>query len=122
MFSSDEDPDEIIKIMSGRLTTREYNKATPERQRDEDKKRECDLDEDEYDKRNADLWYLLKDKLEGDDALGKLKGLDDGEGIMGYQKFYKFYSAVPASTLSHKMGLAMNPDKPKKGQRGCRPA
>ena len=60
------------------------------------------------------MWYLLKDKLDGDDALGKLKGLDDGEGIMGYQKLYKFYSAVTGSTLSHKMGLAMNPERPKK--------
>ena len=94
----DEDADDIIKIMSGRLTIWEYDKATSGGQREDDNKGEYELDDDDYQKLNEDLWYILKEKLEGDDALGKLKGLDDGEGIMGYQKLYKFYSAVTGST------------------------
>merc|ERR1712113_804501 len=110
----DDDADEIIKIMNGRLTSREYDKAPLTVQREDDDKGDYELDDDDYQKLNEDMWYLLKDKLDGDDALGKLKGLEDGEGIMGYQKLYKFYSVVTGSTSSHKMGLAMNPDRPKR--------
>ena len=34
--------------------------------------------------------------------------------MQAYQKIYKWYSAVTGVTLSAKMSLAMNPDKPKK--------
>ena len=64
-------------------------------------------------------WYSkapknVNDKLEGIEPRGKLKGLREGDGLQAYQKIYKWYSAVTGVTLSAKMSLAMNPDKPKK--------
>ena len=61
-----------------------------------------------------DLWYIFTDKLEGQDPRGKVKGLCEGDGLTAYQKIYKWYSAVTGVTLSGKMNLAMNPEKPKK--------
>ena len=61
-----------------------------------------------------DLWYILTDKLEGLDPRGKMKGLREGEGPTAYQNIYKWYSAVTGVTLSGKMNLAMNPEKPTK--------
>ena len=62
----DEDSDEIIKIMSGWLTTREYNKASTAKQREDDEKGEYELSEEDCQKLDEDLWYPLKDKLDGD--------------------------------------------------------
>ena len=64
-------------------------------------------------KLNEDLWWVLNEKLEGDDPRSKLKGLSDGDGVIAYQKVYKWYSAVTGATLSQKMSQAMNPDPPK---------
>ena len=65
-------------------------------------------------KLDEDVWYILNDKLEGIEPRGKLKGLREGDGLQAYQRIYKWYSAVTGVTLSAKMSLAMNPDKPKK--------
>ena len=52
--------------------------------------------------------------LKGVESRCKLKGLREGEGLTAYQKIYKWYSAVTGVTLSGKVNLAMNPEKPKK--------
>ena len=39
---------------------------------------------------SEDLWYILNEKLEGQDPLGKLKGLKEGQGLTAYQKVYKW--------------------------------
>ena len=51
----DDDADEIIKIMNGRLTSREYSKASLPVQREDDNKGDFELDEEDYQKLNEDM-------------------------------------------------------------------
>ena len=95
------------------MTAAEYNKASAAKQLADDNKGEYDFTTDHLAKLDEDLWYILNDKLEGIEPRGKLKGLREGDGLQAYQKIYKWYSAVTGVTLSAKMSLAMNPDKPK---------
>ena len=74
-------------------------------QEDDDKGDDWDIEEDDIDKLDEDLWYVLKDKLDGVDPNGKMKGLKQGEGIKAYQKIYKWYAAVTGLALTGKMGL-----------------
>ena len=64
----DEDANDIINILNGRLTSREYSKSTLAIQRDDDNTGGYELNEDDYQKLSEDLWYLLKVKLEGDEC------------------------------------------------------
>ena len=111
----DEDEDDTAIIMNVRLTAAEYNKAPAVKQLADDDKGEHEFTTDHLAKLWEDLWYILIDKLEGIEPRGKLKGLREGDGLQAYQNIYKWYSAVTGVTLSAKMSLAINPDKPKKG-------
>ena len=110
----DEDEDDMTRILNDRLTANEYAKASPVKKKQDDDKGEYEVTEEHLTKLDEDLWYILNDKLEGIEPRGKLKGLREGDGLQAYQKIYKWYSAVTGVTLSAKMSLAMNPDKPKK--------
>ena len=44
----DEDADEIIHIMNGRLTSREYAKATTSAQREEEANGDYELEDEDY--------------------------------------------------------------------------
>ena len=110
----DEDEDDIARILNDRLTASEYSKSSLVKQTQDDNKGEHEFTAEHLTKLDEDLWYILNDKLEGIEPRGKLKGLREGDGLQAYQKIYKWYSAVTGVTLSAKMSLAMNPDKPKK--------
>ena len=110
----EQDEDDIIKIMSGRLTADEYMKASQGKRDEDDNKGDYEFTEENKVQLEEDLWYILNEKLEGIEARGKLKGIMDGDGIMAWQKVHKWYSAVTGATLSSKMSQAMNPDPPRK--------
>ena len=57
----------------------------------------------------------MNEKLEGVEPRGKLKKLSEGDGLMAYQKVYKWYSAVTGVTQTHKVNLVMNPTKAQEG-------
>ena len=63
-------------------------------------------------KLDEDIWYVLKDKLEGAEANGKMKGLRQGEAIKAYQNIYKWYASVTGLALTSKMNNAMSPTPP----------
>ena len=109
------DGEDLLRVMNDRLTDNEYRKASDERQmEDDDKGEELDFTENDLDRLNEDLWYIMQEKMEGEETRTKLKGLKEGEGLGGYQKIYRWYSAVTGITLAQKMNSAMNPVKPKK--------
>eukprot|EP00959_Pyramimonas_sp_CCMP1952_P461239 9481258-Pyramimonas_sp.AAC.4 len=89
-------------------------KASQAKQKEDEDKGDHEFTEEEKEQMAEDLWYILNEKLEGTEAKGNLKGLTDGDGIMAWQKVYKWYSAVTGATLSVKMSQAMNPEQPKK--------
>eukprot|EP00959_Pyramimonas_sp_CCMP1952_P249996 5226321-Pyramimonas_sp.AAC.1 len=72
--------------MNGRLTTSEYLKANQAKQAEDDNKRDHEFTEGDKTEKEEDLWYILNEKLEGAEAMGKLKGPMDGDGIMAWQK------------------------------------
>ena len=110
----DTDDEDLCRILNDRLTQSEYRVASPAERTIDDNKGEYDFTEKDMFRLSEDLWYILNDKLEGQDPLGKLKGLKEGQGLTAYQKVYKWYFAVTGVTLKAKTNLAMNPDKPKK--------
>ena len=81
---------DFSRIMNGRVTLNEYQKASRAAIEADDAKGDCELDESDMEKLGEDLWCLLKDKLEGVEPRGKLKGLHEGDGLMTYQKIYKW--------------------------------
>ena len=83
------------------------------KQTEDDNKGEHEFTSEHQFTLDEDLFYILNDKLEGIEPRGKLKGLREGDGLQAYQKIYKWYSAVTRVTLSHKMSLAMNPERPR---------
>ena len=109
-----EDAEDLQRILNGRLTLNEYAQASPATQAIEDNKGDFEFTDEHMEKLDEDLWYVLNDKLVGDEPRGKLKGLSDGDGLTAYQKLYKWYSAVTGVTLSAKMSEAMNPEPPKR--------
>ena len=111
----DVDDDDMLRILNNRLTQEEYdNKASAAERKVDDDKGDYEFPMSSLKQLEEDLWYIFNDKLEGQEPRGKIKGLHEGDGLTAYQKIYKWYSAVTGVTLSGKMNLAMNPDKPKK--------
>ena len=76
----EEDEDDIIRIMNGRLTAYEFMKASQAKQKEDEDKGDYEFTEEEKAQMGEDLWYILNEKLEGAEARGKLKGLTDGDG------------------------------------------
>ena len=111
----DVDDDDMVRILNNRLTQEEYdNKASAAERLVDDNKGDYEFTMSNLKQLEEDLWYILTDKLEGQEPRGKIKGLREGDGLTAYQKTYKWYSAVTGVTLSGKMNLAMKPEKPKK--------
>ena len=105
----------MVRILNNRPTQEEYdNKASAAERLVDDNKGDYDFTMLNMKQLEEDLWYILTDKLEGQEPRGKVKGLREGDGLTAYQKIYKWYSAVTGVTLSGKMNFAMNPEKPKK--------
>ena len=92
----DDDSDDLLNILNGRLTRLEYQKATPARQQVEDSKGDFSFTDQDLQRLDEDLWYVLNEKLEGAEVLGKLKGLSDGDGITAYQKYSSGTPQSPA--------------------------
>ena len=103
-----------LRILNNRLTVIERRRASREKVEEDEAKGDFDIDLETIEKLDEDLWYVLKDKLDGAEANGKLKGLKQGEGIKAYQKIYKWYAAVTGIALTGKMNQAMSPAAPKK--------
>eukprot|EP00959_Pyramimonas_sp_CCMP1952_P074760 1561957-Pyramimonas_sp.AAC.1 len=71
----DDGEDDMIEIMSWRVTLSEYTNTSRTKTKYVDARGGCESDEDDYAKLGEDLWYLLKDSLEGATSRGKLKNL-----------------------------------------------
>ena len=77
---AEQDEDDIIKIMNGRLTADEYMKASQLKRDEDDHKGDYEFTEENKVQLEEDLWCILNEKLEGTEARGKLTGLMDGDG------------------------------------------
>eukprot|EP00959_Pyramimonas_sp_CCMP1952_P274666 5741829-Pyramimonas_sp.AAC.1 len=60
----EEDDDEIIRIMNGRLTASEYLKANQAKQAEDDNTGDHEFTEGDKTHMEEDLWYILNEKLE----------------------------------------------------------
>ena len=70
----DDDSDDLLNILNGRLTRLEYQKATPARQHIEDSKGDLTFTDQDLQKLDEDLWYVLNEKLERGRGTGQAEG------------------------------------------------
>ena len=63
------DEDDIVRILNGRLTQDEYDSAPRADKVTDDKKGEYEFSVKMKRRLDEDLWYILNEKLEGQDAL-----------------------------------------------------
>eukprot|EP00959_Pyramimonas_sp_CCMP1952_P263441 5509100-Pyramimonas_sp.AAC.1 len=89
-------------------------RTSPTKVQEDEDLGDLEIDEAEIEKLDEDLWYLLKDKLDGAEQNGEINGLRKGEGIKAYHKIYKWSASVTGLALTSKMNLAMGPVPPKK--------
>ena len=87
----DVDDDDMVRILNNRLTQEEYDsKASAAERLVDDNKGDYEFTITNLKQLEEDLWYILTDKLEGQEPRGKVKGLREGDGLTASQKIYKW--------------------------------
>ena len=53
---------DLLRTMSGRLTSTEYAKASATKQREDEGQGDCAIESDDVEKLDEELWYQLSEK------------------------------------------------------------
>ena len=92
-----------LGLLSGRMMTAGYTKASAARQQCEGDNAYPWFPEEYVTRLEEDQWYILTEKLDGAEPRAKIQGPQDCEGLLAYIEICKWYSAVAGVTLPAKM-------------------